>query len=101
MPASDVTLPLRIGARTLVTLRRRLRRSSLTLTEALASAAPRLPEVTVRLTSGSTSQVRTPAEVIAFEGDPAKKEEPRIGIRVLGDSNVFNVATCRTRRAAQ
>ena len=43
MPASDTALPLRIGARTLWTLRRRLVRRGLTLAEALAGQAPSLP----------------------------------------------------------
>ena len=43
LPASDIALPLRIGARTLWTLRRRLVRRRLTLDEALAGAPPALP----------------------------------------------------------
>lgn len=43
MPASEIALPLRIGARTLVTLRRRLMRRSLSLDEALGGAMPALP----------------------------------------------------------
>jgi CelD/BcsL family acetyltransferase involved in cellulose biosynthesis len=43
MPASDIALPLRIGARTLWTLRRRLVRRRLTLEEALGAAVPELP----------------------------------------------------------
>lgn len=43
MPASDTALPLRIGARTLWTLRRRLLRRGLTLAEALAGELPALP----------------------------------------------------------
>ena len=47
MPASDTALPLRIGARTLWTLRRRLVRRRLTLQEALAGHAPALPPLGV------------------------------------------------------
>ncbi len=43
MPASDIALPLRIGARTLWTLRRRLIRRRLTLVEGLGDAPPPLP----------------------------------------------------------
>ena len=43
MPASDTALPLRIGARTIWTLRRRLVRRGLTLAEARAGEAPALP----------------------------------------------------------
>lgn len=43
MPASEISLPLRIGARTLFTLRRRLVRRALSLKEALDGAAPTLP----------------------------------------------------------
>lgn len=42
MPASEIALPLRIGARTLLTLRRRLVRRSLSLDEALGGALPTL-----------------------------------------------------------
>lgn len=41
--ASSVALPLRIGARTLITLRRRLIRHGLSLAEALGQDVPRLP----------------------------------------------------------
>jgi CelD/BcsL family acetyltransferase involved in cellulose biosynthesis len=43
LPASEISLPLRIGARTLFTLRRRLVRRGLSLSEALDGAAPTLP----------------------------------------------------------
>ena len=43
MPASETRLPLRLGARTLFTLRRRLCRASLTLNDALHEAVPSLP----------------------------------------------------------
>ena len=45
MPACDVALPLRVGARTLWTLRRRLVRRRLNLEEALGGALPSLPEL--------------------------------------------------------
>jgi len=43
LTASEIALPLRIGARTVATLRRRLVRRALSLDEALAGAAPGLP----------------------------------------------------------
>jgi len=43
LPASETSLPLRIGARTLFTLRRRLVRRGLSLEEALAGGLPALP----------------------------------------------------------
>ena len=43
MPASDTALPLRIGARRLGELRRRLVRRRLTLADALAGEMPALP----------------------------------------------------------
>ena len=43
MPASETALPLRIGARTLWTLRRRLARRRLSLAEALGGGVPALP----------------------------------------------------------
>ena len=43
MPASETALPLRIGARTLLTLRRRLVRRRLSLEEALGGRLPALP----------------------------------------------------------
>jgi CelD/BcsL family acetyltransferase involved in cellulose biosynthesis len=43
LPASETSLPLRIGARTLITLRRRLVRRRLSLEEGLAGGVPALP----------------------------------------------------------
>lgn len=43
MPASEIALPLRIGARTLLTLRRRLVRCGMSLAEALDGQPPALP----------------------------------------------------------
>ena len=43
MPASDIALPLRIGARTIWTLRRRLLRRGVALEEALGAGPPPLP----------------------------------------------------------
>jgi CelD/BcsL family acetyltransferase involved in cellulose biosynthesis len=43
LPASETALPLRIGARTLFTLRRRLVRRGVSLDEALGGALPALP----------------------------------------------------------
>lgn len=43
MPASDIALPLRIGARTIWTLRRRLVRRGVALEEALGAGPPPLP----------------------------------------------------------
>ena len=43
MPASEIALPLRIGARTLWTVRRRLQRHGLTLAQGLGEDAPVLP----------------------------------------------------------
>lgn len=48
MTASEIALPLRIGARTLGTLRRRLARHALSLDEALADQAPSLPPLEPR-----------------------------------------------------
>ena len=63
MPASDTALPLRIGARTLWTLRRRLVRRGLTLAEALAGDAARLPP----LAAGDDGYLVTalPADLVA------------------------------------
>ena len=55
MPASETSLPLRIGARTLFTLRRRLVRRGLSLEEALgggaAGAAARWPRASTAIWS--------------------------------------------------
>ena len=45
MPASEVALPFRVGARTLLTLRRRLVRRALSLDEALNGTQPILPPI--------------------------------------------------------
>lgn len=53
-------------------------------------AEPR-PEITVRLTGGSTAKVVTPAGVVVDDGDPARKDDARVGVRLANDTNVVTV----------
>jgi dipeptidyl aminopeptidase/acylaminoacyl peptidase len=53
-------------------------------------AEPR-PEITVRLTGGSTTSVVTPAGVVVDDGDPGRKDDARVGIRLANDTNVVTV----------
>jgi hypothetical protein len=47
------------------------------------------PEITVRLTGGSTPV--TPAALVVSDGEPGKSDDARIAVRVEGDSNVYLV----------
>jgi hypothetical protein len=45
-------------------------------------------DITVRLTSGSSSRVVTPGGIVIDDGDPTKDDDARIGVRLTNDSNV-------------
>jgi len=52
-------------------------------------ATPRRPEITMRLTSGATSAAVKPAAIVIDDGDPARNDDARIGVRAENDSSVF------------
>lgn len=52
---------------------------------------PRRPEITVRLTSGQSAVALRPAGIAVDDGDPAKNDDARIGIRIAGNTNVFTL----------
>jgi hypothetical protein len=52
---------------------------------------PQRPEVTVRLTSGTTSAVNRPGGVVFDDGDPARNDDARIGVRLEGAPNVVTL----------
>lgn len=54
-------------------------------------AVPSRPEVTVRLTSGSSTIPNQPAGVVFDDGDPAKNDDARIGVRLSNASNVVTL----------
>jgi hypothetical protein len=54
-------------------------------------ATPRRPEITVRLTSGSSAAALKPAAIVVDDGDPAKNDDARIGIRVSNAPSVFTL----------
>lgn len=54
-------------------------------------ATPRRPEITVRLTSGASTEALRPAGIVVDDGDPAKNDDARIGIRVTNASSVFTL----------
>jgi hypothetical protein len=54
-------------------------------------ATPRRPEITVRLTSGATAAALKPAAIVVDDGDPAKNDDARIGIRVENAPSVFTL----------
>lgn len=60
------------------------------------------PEVTVRLTSGTTGRVVTPAGIVFDDGDPARNDDATIAVRPQNDSNVviLTVAPGSTEDAA-
>jgi hypothetical protein len=53
------------------------------------AAKPQRPEITVRLTSGASAAAVKPAGVVFHEGDPAKNDDTRIGIRAENDPSVY------------
>jgi len=65
-------------------------------------ATPRRPEITVRLTSGGSATALKPAAVVVDDGDPARSDDARIGIRVDNAPSVFTltlVAATETQAA--
>ncbi|CAN5925558.1 hypothetical protein BH11MYX4_BH11MYX4_32350 [soil metagenome] len=49
---------------------------------------PQRPEITVRLTSGTSSLPNRPGGIVVDDGDPARNDDTRIGIRLENSSNV-------------
>ncbi|MGH7269954.1 MAG: hypothetical protein ACREJ3_05945, partial [Polyangiaceae bacterium] len=60
----------------------------LDMDHAFDQPAPR-KEVTVRLTSGTTSQALNPAGLVVDDGGPSNPDDARIALRTATDSNVF------------
>lgn len=54
-------------------------------------ATPRRPEITVRLTSGASATALKPAAIAVDDGDPARNDDARIGIRVENAPSVFTL----------
>lgn len=54
-------------------------------------ATPRRPEITVRLTSGTSTTALTPAGVAVDDGEATKNDDARIGVRVSNSSSVFTL----------
>lgn len=54
-------------------------------------ATPRRPEITVRLTSGSSAEALRPAAIVIDDGDAEKNDDARIGIRVANAPSVFTL----------
>lgn len=54
-------------------------------------ATPQRPEITVRLTSGASTEALRPAGVVVDDGDPAKNDDARIGVRVENSPSVFTL----------
>ncbi|HQY65359.1 MAG: hypothetical protein IPF92_24575 [Myxococcales bacterium] len=52
---------------------------------------PPRPEITVRLTSGLSAKALVPAGVVVDDGDPAKTDDARIGVRLENDSSVVTL----------
>ncbi len=68
---------------------------------------PQRPEITVRLTSGTSAVPNRPGGVVIDDGDPARNDDARIGIRLENGANVValtlvpNVAGAKTEDPAQ
>jgi hypothetical protein len=54
-------------------------------------ATPRRPEITVRLTSGDSAVALKPAGIVVDDGEPARNDDARIGIRVENAPSVFTL----------
>ncbi|MBX3230011.1 MAG: hypothetical protein KIT84_25745 [Labilithrix sp.] len=54
-------------------------------------ATPRRPEITVRLTSGSSTNALRPAAIAVDDGLSERNDDTRIGVRVENDSSVFTL----------
>ena len=54
-------------------------------------STPQRPEVTVRLTSGSTAVANRPGGVVVDDGEPARNDDARIGIRLDNASSVVTL----------
>jgi hypothetical protein len=52
---------------------------------------PQRPEITVRLTSGASAAVSSPAGVVFDDGDADKADDSRIGVRLVNSSNVVTL----------
>lgn len=65
----------------------------------LHDATPR-PDITVRLTSGASSRVVTPGGIVVDDGDPARDDDARIGVRLANDSNVVLLTLDRPAEGA-
>jgi hypothetical protein len=55
------------------------------------SKKPQRPEVTVRLTSGTTAAQSRPGGVVVDDGDPARSDDTRLGIRLENGPNVVTL----------
>lgn len=53
--------------------------------------SPARPEITVRLTSGSTAAANAPAGVVFDDGEPQKNDDARIGVRLANGSSVVTL----------
>ena len=56
-----------------------------------AKDTPPRPEITVRLTNGDSAQALVPAGVVVDDGDPARSDDARIGVRLANDPDVVTL----------
>ncbi len=61
---------------------------------------PERPEVTVRLTSGTSTKPARPAAVVFDDGDPTRADDARVGVRLAGDSNVVVLTLSKSEAGA-
>lgn len=64
-----------------------------------ARSGPR-PEVTVRLSGGTTTKTIQPAQVVFDDGDAARSDDARIGIRLANDANVVTLELAKRTSVA-
>jgi hypothetical protein len=52
---------------------------------------PTVPEITVRLADAAAASTPRPAEIVVDDGDPAKTDDARIGVRFENDTSVMTL----------
>lgn len=63
-------------------------------------AVPRHPEITVRLTNGTSATALKPTGIAVHDGEPNRNDDARVGIRVEGSTSVFTLTLVPQKEGA-
>jgi hypothetical protein len=66
-----------------------------------AAATPARPEITVRLSTGSSALPNRPGGIRVDDGDPARADDARIGVRLENSSNVVSLTLVESTKGAK